>query len=48
MMNQNRVNAKYFVSQADSDSTDIPFSTAQEMKITARVSASFDIINKVK
>lgn len=48
MMNQSRVNAKYFVSQADSDSTDIPFSTAQEMKITARVSASFDIINKVK
>lgn len=48
MMNQRSINASYFVNEEAMESTDIPFSTAQEMKITARISASFDIINKIK
>ena len=44
MMNQRSINASYFVNEEAMESTDIPFSTAQEMKITARISASFDII----
>ena len=47
-MNQRSINASYFVNEEAMESTDIPFSTAQEMKITARISASFDIINKIK
>lgn len=48
MMNQRSMTASYFMDEKAIESTDIPFSAAQEMKITARVSASFDIINKIK
>lgn len=48
LMNQKRINTSYYVEETTAESVDIPFSTAQEMKITAKASASFDIINKIK